>query len=55
MIFIKIIKYIISIASIIFTFVCFVGDDIKKMCFFGIVSLWYLIDLGHEDIKDKLK
>jgi hypothetical protein len=55
MIFIRIIKGIFLVLSMILTFLCFVGDDIKKMCFFGIVSIWYLIDLVHEDIKDKLK
>lgn len=36
------------------TIIYFVGDDIKKMCFFGIFSIWYLIDLANDDIKDKL-
>lgn len=55
MILFKIIKCIFSIISMILTVVYFIGDDIKKMCFFGIISIWYLIDLVHEDIKDKLK
>lgn len=39
----------------ILTVVWFVGDDIKAMCFFGIISIWYLIDVVHDDIKDKLQ
>lgn len=53
--FLKIIKGVLLTLSMILTFLCFVGDDIKKMCFFGIVSIWCLIDLVHADIKDKLK
>jgi hypothetical protein len=34
MIFIRIIKGIFLVLSMILTFLCFVGDDIKKMCFF---------------------
>lgn len=55
MIFLKIIKVILLTLFMILTFVYFVEDDVRKMCFFGIISIWYLIDLGHEDIKDKLK
>ena len=55
MIYLKIIKCIFSILSMILTVVYFVGDDIKKMCLFGIISIWYLIDLVYNDIKDKLK
>lgn len=54
MIFLKIIKIISLIISMMLTFIYFIGDDIKKMCFFGILSILYLIDLVHDDIKDKL-
>jgi hypothetical protein len=55
MIFTRIINSIFLVISMILIFVCFIEDDVKKMCFFGIVSIWYLIDLVHRDIKDKLK
>ena len=55
MIFLRIIKGIILVLSMILTFVYFAENDIIKMCFLGIISIWYLIDLVHEDIKDKLK
>lgn len=55
MIFFKIIKCIFSTLSMILTFVYFVGDDIKEMCLFGILSIWLLIDLIHDDIMEKLK
>jgi uncharacterized membrane protein len=55
MIFLKIIGCISVVLSMILTFVCFFGDAIKEMCFFGILSIWFLIDLVHDDIKDKLK
>jgi len=55
MIFLKIIKCIFLILSMILTFVCFAGDDIKEMCFFGIISTWYLIDIAHDSIIGKLK
>ena len=55
MIFLKIIKCIFLMLSIMLTVVCLAEDDIKYMCFFGIVSIWFLIDLVHDEIMDKLK
>ena len=55
MIFFRIIKGICLILYMTLTFVNFIGDDIKAMCFFGIVSIWFFIDLVHDRIMDKLK
>lgn len=55
MIFLKIISGIFLILFMVLTLVCFFVGAVKEMCFFGIFSIWFLIDLVHTDIIDKLK
>jgi hypothetical protein len=53
--FLRFIKAILLILFMILTLVFFIREEVREMCFFGIVSTWYLIDMAHYDIRDKLK
>lgn len=51
----KLVKAILSVLFMVLTLVSFFKDDSHNMCFFGILCTWYLIDIAHGDIMDKLK
>lgn len=53
--FLRFIKAILSLLFMILTIVFFIREEVREMCFFGIVSTWYLIDMAHDNIMDKLK
>jgi hypothetical protein len=53
--FLKLITLILLVLFMVLTLVFFLKDDSHNMCFFGILSTWYLINMAHDNIMDKLK
>jgi hypothetical protein len=53
--FLKLTTAILLVLFMVLTIVFFVKEDTLRMCFFGILSIWYLIDTSRDNIIDKLK
>lgn len=53
--FLKLATVIMLVFFMVLTIVFFVKEDTLRMCFFGILSIWYLIDMSRDSIIDKLK
>lgn len=49
------INVILAILFLAMTLIFCISDDIKSMVFFGILSIYNLIEAVHGDIIDKLK
>lgn len=49
------INVILAIVFLAMTLICYILDDIRSMCFLGILAIYNLIEAVHGDIIDKLK
>lgn len=53
--YLKVFELLFLISSMIITLVCYITDDVKGMCFFGILGTWFFIDLAKDSIINRLK